>query len=146
MLPAATVCLFTTCFLLSGSVHAEKLQDWQSPLTVAGTATVNLAQARQLHAEGIVFIDVRSPRQYARRHIPGAINLDLKTAFNEQNLLKRVRKDQPFVVYCNGTHCSLSYKASEKAVAWGFSAVKYFREGARAWRLGGNPVQQGTEP
>lgn len=130
----------------SGSLAAEQAQSWQSPLTVEGAETVSLAQARQLHAKGVVFIDVRSPGQYSKRHIPKAINLSLKNAFTEQNLLQWVSKDQPFVIYCNGTHCSLSYKASEMAVSWGFTQVRYFREGARAWRLDGNPVQTGANP
>lgn len=130
--------------LFTASLVFAESAKWQSPETVQGTETVNLEQVKSLHTSGVKFIDVRSTRQYKKRHIPGAIHLYIKDTFNESNLLKHVKKDEPFVIYCNGTHCSLSYKAAEKAVAWGFTGIKYFREGIRAWRLDGNPLEYGN--
>ena len=133
------VCFFAMFFM--GSALAEDKQ-WQSVETVAGTVTIDVAQAKLLHAEGVPFIDVRKARQYQKRHIPGAINLYVKEDFTEQRLTQLLKeKDQPFVVYCNGTHCSLSSKAATKAVGWGFTQVKYFRSGARGWRQAGNPLE-----
>ncbi len=94
-----------------------------------------------MHAKGIKFVDVRSPRQYKKQHIQGAIHLYIKDGFNEVNLLKHVKKDEPFIVYCNGSNCSLSSKAARKAVAWGYTKIKYYRDGIRAWRLDGNPLE-----
>ena len=130
-------------FLISANATASG--KWQSPEFVDGTESVDLEQAEKLHAMNVLFIDVRSSRQYGKRHIPGAINLFVNDGFSEQNLLKNIKKETPFVVYCNGTHCSLSYKAATAAVAWGFTGVKYFRGGARAWRLGGNPLEYGAQ-
>jgi len=131
--------LFLTTFNVAAS------EKWQSPEFVEGTERVNLEQAKKLHARDVLFIDVRSARQYAKRHIPGAINMFVNDGLTEQNLLKHVKKGTPFVVYCNGAHCSLSYKAATSAVSWGFTGVKYFRGGARAWRLGGNPLEYGAK-
>ncbi len=125
---------------------AEESAKWVSPETVAGTETVDLEQAKQMHADGVVFIDVRSPRQYRKRHIDGAINLYIKDRFNQENLLKHVARDKPLVIYCNGISCSLSYRAAEKAVGWNFTQVKYFREGIFAWRRDGNPLAYGDQP
>ncbi len=138
-------------FLLAGlslvqPLTAEESTKWVSPETVAGTETVNLEQAKQLHADGVVFIDVRSPRQYRKRHIDGAINLYIKDRLTEENLLKHVAKDKPFVIYCNGISCSLSYRAAEKALGWNFTQIKYFREGIFAWRRDGNPLAYGDQP
>jgi rhodanese-related sulfurtransferase len=94
-----------------------------------------------MYAEGVTFIDVRSPRQYKKRHIAGAVHLYIKDAFTEQNLSKLGPKETALVIYCNGAHCSLSYKAAEKAVAWGYTNIKYYRDGFRAWRLDGNPLE-----
>ncbi len=116
---------------------------YQSPLTVDGTETISLEQAKNMHADGVIFIDVRSPRQYKKRHIPGAAHLYIKESFTEENLLKLGDKNTPMVLYCNGAHCSLSYKAAEKAVAWGFTHIKYYRDGFRAWRKDGNPLEYG---
>ncbi len=135
--------LLTGLLFFTSFVFAESAK-WQSPKFVEGTESINSQQAKKMHAEGVAFIDVRSARQYNKRHIPGAINLFVKTDFTEQNLLKYFQKDTAFAVYCNGTHCSLSYKAATKAVGWGFTEVKYFREGARGWRLDGNPLEYGA--
>jgi len=120
--------------------NAQESGKWESPKSVEGAQTVTLEQAKQLYADGIVFIDVRSSRQYGNRHIMRAVNLPLKTEFTQQNLLMHVQKDEPLVLYCNGINCGLSYRAAKKAVEWGFTRVKYFREGIREWGLDDNPM------
>jgi rhodanese-related sulfurtransferase len=118
---------------------------WESPQSVFGAETISLQQARTLHAQGVKFIDVRSPRQYKKRHIPGAYHLYLKDGFSQTKLGKLVNADEPFVIYCNGRHCGLSYRAAMKAVDWGYTRVKYFRSGISAWRRDGNVVEQGMK-
>lgn len=124
---------------------AESSGKWLSPETVDGAETINLEQAKLMHADGVKFIDVRSLRQFKKRHIPGAIHLYINDDFNQQNLLKHVKKSEPLIIYCNGAHCSLSYKAAEKAVEWGFTRVKYYRDGFRAWRKDGYPLEYGAQ-
>lgn len=144
---AMTLRIFSLIALLFGliSLPLQAEEKWQSPLKVAGSETITLAQAKEYFENGTVFIDVRSPRQYAKRHIPGALNLYVKDSLTEQSLATVLdSKDQTFVIYCNGAHCSLSYHAVEKAVGWGYTQAKYFREGARAWRLDGNPLETGN--
>jgi rhodanese-related sulfurtransferase len=137
--------LFVFLTLSLGSLElVAQTERWQSPESVDGTETIGVDKAKALHDRGTVFIDVRSSRQYNKRHIPGAINLFLNDGFNEPNLLRYVTKETPFVIYCNGISCSLSYRAAEKAVAWGFTQVKYFRSGSKAWRLSGNPLEYGS--
>ena len=58
-----------------------------------------------------------------------------------ENLARIIRQDEPAVIYCNGTHCSLSYKAVTKAVQWGFTNIRYYREGMKDWRRSGNPIE-----
>jgi rhodanese-related sulfurtransferase len=135
--------LLIISFLFCHQLLAEESGKYQSPESVEGTETISLEQAKKMHAEGVIFIDVRSPRQYKKRHIAGAVHLYIKDNFSEQNLLKLGQKDTPYILYCNGVHCSLSYKAAEKAVAWGFTNIKYYRDGFRAWRLDGNPIEYG---
>lgn len=138
--------LLLICGLLfCNNIFAEGSTKWKSPETVDGTEAISLAQAKVMHAEGVKFIDVRSPRQFNKRHIPGAIHIYIKDGFNEEMLLKYVKKDEPFIVYCNGAHCSLSSKAAKKAVTWGFTKIKYFRDGFRAWRKDGNLLEYGAK-
>lgn len=116
--------------------------DYRSPEVVAGAETVDVESAERLHREGVVFVDVRSPRLHERQHIPGAIHLDLNSRFTEKELARVVAKDQPFVVYCSGMTCTRSFRAVARAVRWGYTQVKYFRGGVVAWRDAGLPLKR----
>jgi rhodanese-related sulfurtransferase len=114
--------------------------DYEAPEQVAGATTITVEQAKSLHDSGVPFVDVRNPRLYARRHIPGAVHLDLYDDFNLANLHAVARPDEPVVFYCSGARCSRSSQAAEWAVEWGHSRVHYFRGGIVAWRDRGLPL------
>lgn len=134
------VFLYIPLFLLSFSSYAED-KNWKSPLYVEGTTTITTEEAKKYHDDGMIFLDVRSLRYFNKRHIPGAKHLSLKDDFTEENLLKIGSKQTPMVFYCNGPHCSLSYRASTKAVGWGFEKIYYYREGFRTWREAGHKYE-----
>ncbi len=135
----SSVVLFLSIFAI-GTVYAEK-SDYRSPEQVAGAINTSVEQARELYDQGAVFVDVRNPRLYARKHIPGAFHLDLKYNFDEEKLAAIAKKDQPIVIYCSGVKCGRSYRASEKAVSWGYTKVHYFRGGIVDWKKAGYPVE-----
>ncbi len=112
-----------------------------SPEKVEGATTVDTAQAKKLFDQGVTFIDVRRTNEYEEARIPGAIGIELKHDFNEENLAKAVGKDQPVVFYCNGPKCLRSSKASAMAVGWGWTKVYYYRDGMPAWQAAGMPVE-----
>ena len=130
----------------SVTAAAETTNQWRSPEHVDGAITTSLQQAKNLFDEGVVFIDVRNIRLYTKKHIPGAHHLDLKDGFEEQALAAIVKQDQPVVIYCSGVKCSRSYKASAKAVSWGFTKVHYFRGGIVAWKNAGYPLKYADSP
>ncbi len=131
--------LFTTLWLLGPVLHAGE-PDYEAPQRVAGATTITVEKAERLHGDGVVFVDVRNPRLYARRHIPGAVHLDLYDDFNLANLRAVAAPDEPLVLYCSGAGCSRSSQAAEWAVEWGHSRVHYFRGGIVAWRDAGLPL------
>ena len=142
-LPLSGLVLLSSLLLaLSSAVFASK-EGYESPEHVAGATTISLEQARQMHADGVTFIDVRNPRLYARSHIPGAIHLNLSDNFNMANLARHVTKDQPFVLYCSGVRCNRSSRAADWSVEWGYTGVQYFRDGIAAWREAGYPEDEG---
>ncbi len=132
------VLLLTAAVVPLGAAATEG--EGESPLSVPGTETVTTAEAFRLHQAGVAFVDVRNPRLYARRHIPGAHHLDLYTDFSKATLGGIVAPDQPVVLYCSGIKCSRSSTAAEFAVDWGYTGVKYFREGIVGWRDAGHPM------
>ena len=121
------------CLLVVSVSHAEK-REYQSPEHVDGAITTSVLEAKKLFDQGVVFIDVRNPRYFAKAHIPKAIHLDFKYNFDESILDGVVAKDQKIVIYCSGVKCSRSYRASEKALSWGFTKVYYFRGGIAEWK------------
>lgn len=112
-----------------------------SPETVAGATTVTVEQAAELFERGVVFVDVRKPSDYEAGRVPGAVHLDLPSAFTEEALAAEVAKDDPVVIYCNGHSCMRSSEASALAVGWGWTEVFYLRDGFPAWDAAGHPVE-----
>lgn len=113
----------------------------ESPLTVAGATTVDAAQAKALFDKGALFVDVRSDKDWAAGRIPDATHLELKKVFTEESLGKVAKKDGPVVLYCNGASCLRSSQAAEKAVAWGYTNVSYYRLGYPDWKAAGYPTE-----
>jgi len=129
-------------FVLVVSVsYAEKSQ-YQSPEYIEGAITISVLDAKKLFDLGVIFIDVRNSRFYTKAHIPNAIHMDFKYGFNESILNAVAEKNQKIVIYCSGVVCSRSYRASEKALNWGFTNVHYFRGGFAEWKMQGYETVQ----
>lgn len=123
--------------LLVLPAHAAKV----SPEVVAGATTIDAAKAKELFDRGVAFIDVRKNSDWDAGRIPGARHIELKKKYDEASLGSVVSKDKEVVIYCNGTSCLRSSKASAKAVGWGYKKVYYFRGGLPAWQVAGFPVE-----
>jgi PQQ-dependent catabolism-associated CXXCW motif protein len=50
-------------------------------------------------------------------------------------------KQHPIVLYCLSTQCWMSYNASLRAIALGYTNVLWYRGGIEAWKMAGQPVQ-----
>jgi len=131
LLAAVFSLVFTT------SAQAGKV----SPMTVEGAKSVSAAEAKALFDKGVIFLDVRSDKDWAAGRIPDAVHIELKKKLNEASMGKEIKKSEPVVIYCNGESCTRSSKASAKAVGWGYSKVYYFRDGYPAWKSAGYPVE-----
>jgi phage shock protein E len=69
----------------------------------AGLPDRDPALAHKLVAAGGVLVDVRTPEEYAQRHLDGAVNIpvdDLKGRLGEIEKLTGGDKEKPIVVYC----------------------------------------------
>lgn len=72
---------------------------------------------------GYIILDVRTPEEFAQRHIPGAINVPNEIIETEA-LSQLPDKDQLILVYCRSGN--RSKQASEKLVALGYTNVVEF--------------------
>jgi rhodanese-related sulfurtransferase len=127
--------------LLLGGLNIAAMAGAVSPMQVNGATTIDTAKARSLFDSEAAFIDVRKDSDWDAGRVPGAIHLDIKSVFNDENLSKDVEKNDPVVFYCNGESCMRSSDASKMAVDWGYSKVYYYRDGFPAWKSAGNPVE-----
>jgi len=68
-------------------------------LSILGCATAS--EITEVPEDALV-VDVRTPREFADWHYPGAINIPVQVL--EQNLSKLPDKGKPIIVYCRSGH------------------------------------------
>lgn len=84
---------------------------------------------------GAMVLDVREPAEYARGHVPGAVNIpqaDIATRLDE------IPRDRPVAVICQGGMRSL--RATQFLWQSGYRQVVNVRGGTAAWLDAGKPV------
>ncbi|HEY3930294.1 MAG TPA: thioredoxin domain-containing protein [Candidatus Koribacter sp.] len=98
--------------------------------------------ARDLLKKGATFVDIRQPKDFAKSHIRGAVNLPLSKLSDGVSSLP---KDKPVVVYesglAKGDVCASSRAAAGLIASRGFKDVKVYHDGFTAWQKAGGPVQ-----
>ena len=119
-----------------------------APALPKGMRGVDLPEARSSFDEhAALFLDARSPEDYAEGHVPGALSLPAYEFDGRfPDIADRVEEAQSIIVYCDGVECSDSIHVAERLVEYGFSHVAVFESGWRAWAESGAPVSEGTEP
>ena len=132
--------------------HVDNLPDWNK--FSAGVAVhdendqridISLSAAKKLYFERkAFFVDARSPEQYRKGHIRGAINVPWITV--EQNIdrvLTKIKPDTTIITYCDGIQCPLSHNLAKFLIQLGYSEVKVLVNGWSAWIENGLPVEKG---
>ena len=99
--------------------------------------------AKDLLTKGATFVDIREPRDFAKAHIKGAVNLPLNKISDGVSTLP---KDKPVVVYESGLAmgdevCAASRAAAGLIASRGYKDVKVYHDGFSAWQKAGAPVQ-----
>ncbi len=91
-----------------------------------------------------VFLDARSPRDYARGHIRCAQNIPWQS-FDEyiDRIFDKIPEDARIVTYCDGEHCSLSEDLAKELVSMGYKKVQVLLNGWTRWLEAGLPVEKG---
>ena len=91
--------------------------------------SMDAAIAMMEEASGYVILDVRTPEEFADKHIPGAVNIPNETIAAEE-IPELPDKDQLILVYCRSGN--RSKQASEKLAALGYTNVVEFG-GINSW-------------
>jgi len=96
---------------------------------------------QQNSPDAFVLVDCRSPESFAKRHIPGAVNVPYRTMDGATTL--PLTKYPLVVTYCTSVSCNASTKGAARLAALGFR-VKEMVGGIEAWEAEGYPVERAS--
>ena len=96
-----------------------------------------LALLERLRDGSVTLLDVRPADEFARGHLPGALNIPLDQL---DAALGSVTQNVPVVAYCRGPYCVLSYEAVAYLRARGIDAMR-LEDGYPEWKAAGLPVE-----
>ena len=95
-----------------------------------------------------VFVDARSPEEYAAGHIAGAVNVPLEDVHTHIGaFFNRVPERETIVItYCDGETCSLSEDLALFLQNSGYMNVRVIINGWSVWKERGFPISGGEAP
>lgn len=120
------------------AVHAQADQATISALegyfdfADANSGTITAGQLSPEDYKKLVVLDVRDAGQFAKDHIPGAMNIEWRQVFAQR---AKLSKDKTILVYCN-----TSSFAGQVAMALrmdGFENVRLLHGGYNEWKASG---------
>ena len=95
------------------------------------------ALLERLRDGSVTLLDVRPPEEFARGHLPGALNISLDQL---DAALGDFTENIPVVAYCRGPYCILSFEAVAQLRARGIEALR-LEDGYPEWKAAGLPVE-----
>ena len=105
-------------------------------------AIVDAIAAKEMHDQGVLFVDVRSKISFEHGHIPGALSLDVRRDDFVERFQEAASRDQDIVIYCRGISCDRSAEAILLVHPLGYQNLFYLRVGLPGWGEGGFPVNK----
>ena|ERR1700759_5301796 len=96
--------------------------------------------ALQSGTPGFVLLDVRSPVQFEKAHIPGAVNLPHAKIIEAK--MREYPQSTLFVTYCAGPHCNGAARGAARLARLGYG-VKLMTGGITGWMDEGFSLKTG---
>ena len=111
--------VLSACVLLFAACDRSPTPPTAAPVasTSADAKTIDGAQAKKLVSDGAKLVDVRTPEEFAEKHVDGAENVPVDV-IGERDL---GAKDKPIVVYCHSGRRSA--RAADTLRAKGYTKV-----------------------
>lgn len=95
---------------------------------------------KEIKADSVQLLDVRTPQEYAGGHIDGALNIDVRSEDFRRMVEKKLSKDSTILVYCRSGRRSMD--AAEILTKLGYKVVN-LKGGIIGWEKDGLPVSTG---
>ena len=96
----------------------------------------------KMDAGDVLLIHAFDAENYAKRHIPGAVNVDYEKMTPS---MLPADKEKPLVFYCVGGMCPVGRLATQKAADWGHKNVWVYSGGMTDWQAAGMTFATGSE-
>ena len=134
-LAAATA---ASLLLLAPAAHADKLADATDVMEAYlefvdyGGGVIFAEQIPNDEWPKMLVIDARDAGQFAKGHIPGAINMDWRQVLAKRNEIPKIK---PVLVYCNTG--ALSAQAGFALRVAGWENVRILQGGMEEWKAKG---------
>jgi len=130
--------------LKSGRMHSP------TPTTVPGAGMVSTARLAKVMAAGDAFVlidvlgsDYSLPGAFMAPKLADPGHFADQLQGQAEDWLAEISGsdwETPIVIYCSDPHCWLSYNATLRVVAAGFTHVYWYRGGMQAWKMAGQRI------
>ncbi|MBE0590539.1 MAG: rhodanese-like domain-containing protein [Hydrogenophaga sp.] len=134
----ALAALTASTLLLAPAVHADNkaiaVDEMEAYLEFVdyGGGVIFAEQIPADEWKKMLVIDARDAGQFAKGHIPGAINMDWRQVLAQRNTIP---KDKPVLIYCNTG--SLSAQAGFALRVAGWDNLRILQGGMEEWKAKG---------
>lgn len=138
MLPLLPVLITTTALLFAPTAQADNkaiaVDEMEAYLEFVdyGGGVIFAEQIPKEEWPKMLVIDARDAGQFAKGHIPGAINMDWRQVLAKRN---EIPKDKPVLIYCNTG--SLSAQAGFAMRVAGWENLRILQGGMEEWKAKG---------
>lgn len=88
----------------------------------------------------VVLVDLRSRKEAAAEHIPGATNIPFAELAGVEDEFPAMKAQAPIVIY--GSQVEVK-KGAETITSWGYKSISTVNGGFEGWKSAGNPVASG---
>lgn len=92
---------------------------------------------KDIHADSVQLVDVRTPQEFAEGHIEGAVNINVQSDDFQQEAEKELSKDSTILVYCRSGRRSMT--AADILTRLGYKVVN-LEGGIIEWKDAGLTV------
>jgi rhodanese-related sulfurtransferase len=107
---------------------------YYEPVRVTTTSAKHDVTVEQIRAsidgKSAIVIDARSPEDYSRGHVRGAMNVPASDLGSQtQRVEQMVSRDQAIIIYCGGPTCGAGEMVYEHLAGRGYTNMRVFTPG-----------------
>ena len=129
--------VFLLLIVTLGSCQQSNSNATQSTSAIHQTIPADQFRQKMLMSKNPLVLDVRTPEEFSKGHLDGAVNIDYHAAdFREQ--VQKLEHNRPVLLYCLAG--SRSAAAAEILLAENFKEVYNLQGGTMKWKEAGYPL------